>query len=125
MSSRSSLLVLLVVGVAAIVWAASRFSRDMHERVGDGGAPSGERVSLRFFRNPAAAPVLNARDLDGRDVSLASLRGKVVLVNFWATWCGPCRAEIPDLIKLQDKYRDRLQIIGISQDEVPPDLVKR
>src|SRR5262245_52789207 len=124
MSNRRSLLVLFVVGVAAIVWAASRYSRNMHERA-DGGAASSERVTLRFFRNPAAAPVLNARDLDGRDVSLASLRGKVVLVNFWATWCGPCRAEIPDLIKLQDKYRDRLQIIGISQDEVPPDLVKR
>jgi thiol-disulfide isomerase/thioredoxin len=125
MSSRRSLLVLLVVGVAAIVWAASRYSKDMHERADGGAAPSGDRVTLRFFRNPAAAPVLNARDLDGRDISLASLRGKVVLVNFWATWCGPCRAEIPDLIKLQEKYRDRLQIIGISQDEVPPDLVKR
>jgi len=125
MSGRRSLLVLLVVGVAAIVWAASRFDRDMHNRA-EGGAPaSGDRVTLHFFRNPAAAPVLNARDLDGRDISLASLRGKVVLVNFWATWCGPCRAEIPDLIKLQDKYRDRLQIIGISQDEIPPDLVKR
>ncbi len=125
MSSRRSLLVLLVVGVAAIVWAASRFNRDMHDRANGSAPASGDRVTLRFFRNPAAAPPLNARDLDGRDISLASLRGKVVLVNFWATWCGPCRAEIPDLIKLQDKYRDRLQIIGISQDEIPPDLVKR
>jgi len=47
----------------------------------------------------------------------AALRGKVVLVNFWATWCPPCRAEIPALIELQEKYRDRLQIIGISEDE--------
>jgi thiol-disulfide isomerase/thioredoxin len=125
MSSRRSLLVLLIVGVAAIVWAASRFTKDMHDREGGGAPASGERVTLRFFRNPVPAPVLNARDLDGRDISLASLRGKVVLVNFWATWCGPCRAEIPDLIELQEKYRDRLQIIGISQDEIPPDLVKR
>jgi thiol-disulfide isomerase/thioredoxin len=90
----------------------------------DAGA-NGERVTLRFFRNPASAPVLAMRDLDGREVSLASLRGKVVLVNFWATWCGPCRAEIPDLVALQEKYRDQLQVIGISQDEVPVDLVRR
>ena len=40
-----------------------------------------------------------------------------MLVNFWATWCGPCRAEVPDLVSLQDKYRDQLVILGISEDE--------
>src|SRR5262249_33154150 len=59
------------------------------------------------------------------EISLASLRGKVTIVNFWATWCPPCRAEIPDLIALQDKYRDRLQVIGISQDEAGVEVVKR
>jgi len=75
--------------------------------------------------NPATAPVFTATDLDGRSLSSTSFRGKVVLINFWATWCAPCRAEIPDLIALQEKYRDRLQIIGISQDEAPPAVVKR
>jgi thiol-disulfide isomerase/thioredoxin len=65
------------------------------------------------------------RDLDGRTIDSQSLRGKVVLLNFWATWCPPCRAEIPDLIALQEKYRDRLQIVGISEDEAPPDVVRR
>ena len=125
MSSRRSLLLVFVIGVAAITWAASRFSRQVSGRAESDVGANGARVTLRFFRNPAAAPVVAMRDLDGREVSLASLRGKVVLVNFWATWCGPCRAEIPDLVALQEKYRDQLQVIGISQDEVPVDLVRR
>src|SRR5262249_35936124 len=72
----------------------------------------------------AAAPLFTTHDLDGRSFSMADLRGKVVLINFWATWCPPCRAEIPDLIALQEKYRDRLQIIGVSQDEVSPEEVR-
>src|SRR4026208_127453 len=54
-------------------------------------------------------------DIDGRTVRLSDYRGKVVLVNFWATWCPPCRTEIPDLIKLQHDYRSRgLQVIGVT-----------
>ena len=64
-------------------------------------------------------------DLDGRTLSSSDWKGKVVLVNFWATWCPPCLAEIPDLIALQNKYRDRLVVIGISEDEISPEVVKR
>jgi thiol-disulfide isomerase/thioredoxin len=72
---------------------------------------------IRLVRNPDAAPEFTLDDLDGQPVSLAAKRGKVVLLNFWATWCGPCRAEIPDLIALQQKYKDQLQIIGLTVDE--------
>jgi thiol-disulfide isomerase/thioredoxin len=85
---------------------------------------TGEAVAVQLLKDPAPVGDFTITDLDGRTISSADLRGKVVLVNFWATWCPPCRAEIPDLIKLQDKYRDKLVIIGISEDEVPPDEVK-
>jgi thiol-disulfide isomerase/thioredoxin len=64
------------------------------------------------------APDFSAPDLQGKSVSLSDYRGKVVLINFWATWCGPCIHEIPWLIELQEKYRERgLVILGVSMDE--------
>lgn len=57
------------------------------------------------------------KDVDGNQVSLASYKGKVILLNFWATWCGPCKAEIPGFVRLQEKYRDQLVIIGFSVDD--------
>jgi len=65
-----------------------------------------------------AAPDVTFKNLDGADVPLASLKGKVVLVNFWATWCEPCRSEIPALIGLQDKYASKgFTMLGASMDE--------
>jgi len=76
-------------------------------------------------KNPAAPSFrLSRLDRSGH-LELASLRNKVVLINFWATWCPPCRAEIPDLVALQEKYTEHLQIIGISEDEGGTDVVKR
>jgi thiol-disulfide isomerase/thioredoxin len=88
------------------------------------GTPQGGNV-IRFVRNPDAAPEFKLDALDGRPLSLATVRGKVVLLNFWATWCGPCRAEIPDLIALQEKYRDQLQIIGLTVDDDDVSMVKQ
>lgn len=132
MNERRALLLALAIGVVLTTWAAARYAR----RQADVQAPAsaaapafdaagGDPVALRFYRNPKPAPALALRDLDGRDVSIASLRGKVVIVNFWATWCGPCRAEVPDLVALQEKYKDTLQVIGISEDESGVDGVKR
>jgi len=71
----------------------------------------------------AKAPQFELKDLDGRSVRLSDFRGKVVLINFWATWCPPCRAEMPDLVKLQrDHRKDGLQIIGVTY---PPEKKSR
>jgi thiol-disulfide isomerase/thioredoxin len=135
MNSRRALVLVLAIGAFLVTWAASRYAMQTRGRAAQAvsanasdvadAAGDGERVTLRFFRNPATAPVFTAVDLDGHTLSPVSLRGKVVLINFWATWCPPCRAEIPDLVALQEKYRDHVQIIGISQDEVPREVVKR
>jgi cytochrome c biogenesis protein CcmG/thiol:disulfide interchange protein DsbE len=64
------------------------------------------------------APDLTLKDLDGKDVSLSEYKGKVVLVNFWATWCEPCRVEIPWLIEMQHKYGPKgFVLLGIALDE--------
>ena len=77
---------------------------------------------IRFVRNPDPAPDFKLTALDGKPITLAALQGKVVLLNFWATWCGPCRAEIPDLVALQERYKGRLQIIGLNVDDEEADI---
>jgi len=72
---------------------------------------------IRFVRDPDPAPGFKVKDLDGKNLSLQAFKGKVVLLNFWATWCGPCRAEIPGLIELQDRYKDHMQIVGMVVDD--------
>jgi thiol-disulfide isomerase/thioredoxin len=66
----------------------------------------------------APAPNVSFQDLDGKTVNLADYRGKVVLVNFWATWCEPCRTEIPELIEFQDKYGPKsYTTLGVAMDQ--------
>ena len=70
-----------------------------------------------------AAPAFRLQSISGQTVSLSDFRGKVVILDFWATWCPPCRREIPDFINLQSRYQSKgLQIVGIALDE--PDKVK-
>ena len=72
------------------------------------------------------APQFELRDVNGRTVRLRDYRGKVVLINFWATWCPPCRAEMPDLVRRQREYRKNgLQIIGITYPPEKEDRVRR
>ncbi len=77
---------------------------------------------LLFATAPAQtkkkAADFSLKTADGNTISLSALRGKVVLVNFWATWCGPCRAEIPGFMEVYEKYKSKgFEIVGISLDE--------
>jgi thiol-disulfide isomerase/thioredoxin len=70
--------------------------------------------------NHPFAPQFSLTDISGQKLTLDQYKGKVVLLDFWATWCGPCRIEIPEFVQLQKRYRDQgLAVIGISMDDGP------
>ena len=82
-----------------------------------------EKTSI-FGNNSSQAPDFTVKDLKGREISLSNYSGKVVFLNFWATWCRPCKAEIPDFIEAYKQYKDKgMEIIGISVDRISPKSV--
>lgn len=82
-------------------------------------------LSAACRADDAAAPEFKVRDLDGNEISLADYKGKTLFLNFWATWCPPCRAEIPGFIEIYKQYKDKgLEILGLSVDDLPSEQVK-
>lgn len=84
------------------------------EAAADGTCPAGaKQANLNF----------TVHDLNGKSVDLASFKGKVILLDFWATWCPPCKAEIPGFVELQQAYGPKgLQVVGVSVDDTPDKL---
>lgn len=101
----------LLIGVVAVALAGGIYSYESTGRFRHPRSASTERV---------LAPEFSLPDLQGRKLELSAYRGKVVLLDFWATWCDPCREEIPHFVDLQNKYGNRgLQVIGVSMDDGP------
>jgi thiol-disulfide isomerase/thioredoxin len=103
--------VIIVLTVAALIGIT--IYADKATRVSGAG---GKRVESKIAGKPE--PELKLKDLNGKDVALADFKGKVVFLNFWATWCDPCRVEIPWLIAMQNKYGAKgFTVVGIAMDE--------
>jgi peroxiredoxin len=101
---RKLVLLIVVIVLAVVVYQGTR--RHSHAAGGHPGAID------------SAAPQFSLQDIDGKPLSLASYQGKVVLLNFWATWCTPCRGEIPQFVEFQNTLGPQgLQLIGISMDD--------
>jgi len=125
---KSSILVLLAAASLLVlgVWS----STTSHHVVATGSQQpglghDGTQIVIRFAANPQPMPPFLLNDLEGGVISTANWSGKVVLLNFWATWCPPCRDEIPEMIELAKRFPDRLLIVGVSMDDGPPDDVRR
>lgn len=109
----------LVIAVALLVALTLVVQRT--RRIAAAPRPAGSKNVPAAASNAAAAedaPNFTVKDLQGADASLAQYRGKVVLLNFWATWCEPCRVDIPWLIEFQNKYGARgFTVLGMAMDE--------
>ena len=117
-------LVVLALGVGGFM--AVRYTRKVGEQLTSStDASTTGKPRVRFVKNPKPIPELTMTTLDGKTMTNKDLAGKVVIVNFWATWCAPCRAEIPDLVKLQTQYKDHLVIIGVLSEDAPGPHVSR
>lgn len=141
MKRNSIVLIVVIAGITAMIWAgvmAYRVRHMLHSQpamqqmqnmsgmdMGAGSKPqptavdrdSPEAQGLPDFRGKQA-PAFTLKTVDGKTVSLSDYKGKAVLVNFWATWCGPCKLEMPWLIDLQKKYATQgFTVLGISEDD--------
>ncbi len=135
-------LTLIILVIAALLWAGIENGR-MHKLeqelratramsmpgMGNTAAPTADEQDaegiLKDLRGKPA-PAFTLTTLDGKQVSLADYKGKAVLVNFWATWCAPCKLEMPWFIDFEKEYGPQgLVVLGVTQDDAPKDEIQK
>jgi len=88
-------------------------------------APSAEASTLKPAKERKEAPEFSLKDIDGRTVKLSDYKGRVVLLNFWATWCGPCKIEIPWFVEFEQQLKHKgFAVLGVAMDEDGWEVVK-
>jgi len=116
----------LLVAVALVAALGVLVQRTQRSAAGPRQAQSAGPVARINTEGMKPAPDLALKDLNDKEVSLAGYRGKVVFVNFWATWCDPCRGEIPVLIELRKKYNDKgFEVLGVAMDDDGKPVVQK
>ncbi len=99
--------IILIAIVIAVIFGVSKFT-------------SSSKVEEVNAEDIKTAPEFTLLDMDGTRTSLSDFKGKVIILDFWATWCPPCRAEIPHFVELYSEYRKKgLEVIGVSLDSNP------
>jgi thiol-disulfide isomerase/thioredoxin len=112
---KTLLIALAVAAIIAGTWYADHATRASVTRA---SAKIGMTAPANTALAGKPAPDLKFKDLNGKDVALSDLKGKVVFLNFWATWCDPCRIEIPWLIAMQAKYGPKgFTVVGVAMDD--------
>ena len=112
MKRNIAVVAILIVTVAAMLYSGARRSRST------GTFPAGTAAKLSGEVKGKVAPEWELNTLDGKPVKLSDFRGKAVLLNFWATWCGPCKIEMPWFVELQKQYGSQgLEIVGIAMED--------
>lgn len=134
MRSVAGLIVVAVIGiiVATILIIRHDGSEDTSELAElrtyeeeEFSAPESSSASERARFEPVPVPAFELEDMDGGVYSMEARKGSVVIINFWATWCGPCRFEIPELVELQEEYGpEGFEVLGISMDEEGFDVIR-
>jgi peroxiredoxin len=114
------IIVVLSIVVALLIYAGARYSRP-------GTSAEAAAASLKVSQSQGnLAPEFELASLSGQNVKLSSYRGKAVLLNFWATWCAPCKIEMPWFVDLYKQYQPQgLEIVGVAMDDSGKDEIER